>query len=82
MLRARGVLMSGDMDREKNSKKQSSDKPRPAQPLDSEKQQVKASLNPPRKQIKKSAAVFVYQNDAQTYSLFLRSVHRVREQKI
>jgi hypothetical protein len=32
------------MDREKDSKKQSSDKPQPAQPLDSEKQQVKASL--------------------------------------
>jgi hypothetical protein len=32
------------MDREKDSKKQSSDKPRPAQPRDGEKQQVKASL--------------------------------------
>jgi hypothetical protein len=33
MMRALFVLMSGDMGREKNSKKQSSDKPRPAQPL-------------------------------------------------
>jgi len=32
------------MDREKDSKKQSSDKPRPTQPRDGEKQQVKVSL--------------------------------------
>jgi hypothetical protein len=37
------------MDREKDSKKQSSDKPQPAQPRDGEKQQVKAPLKPPSK---------------------------------
>jgi hypothetical protein len=37
------------MDREKDSKKQSSDTPRPAQTRDSEKQQVKAPLKPPSK---------------------------------
>ena len=35
------------MDREKDSKKQASDTPRPAQPRDGEKQQVKAPLKPP-----------------------------------
>jgi hypothetical protein len=39
------------MDREKDSKKQSSDKPRPAQTRDGEKQQVKASLKPPSKPV-------------------------------
>ena len=48
MLRALVALMV-NMDREKDSKKQSSDKPRPAQPRDGEKQQVKASLKPPSK---------------------------------
>jgi hypothetical protein len=37
------------MDREKDSKKQSSDKPQPAQPRDGEKQQVKAPLKPSSK---------------------------------
>jgi hypothetical protein len=37
------------MDREKNSKKQSSDTPQPAQPRDGEKQQSKASLKPQSK---------------------------------
>jgi hypothetical protein len=37
------------MDREKDSKKQSSDKPQPAQPHESEKQQIKAPLKPPSK---------------------------------
>jgi hypothetical protein len=37
------------MDREKDRKKQSSDKPRPAQPRDSEKQQIKVPLKPSSK---------------------------------
>jgi hypothetical protein len=41
------------MDREKDSKKQSSDKPRPAQPCDGEKQLVKAPLNSPSKPAEK-----------------------------
>jgi len=44
-LRALVPLMV-NMDREKDSKKQSSDKTRPAQPCDGEKQQVKAPLKP------------------------------------
>jgi len=37
------------MDREKDSKKQSSDTPQPAQPRDGEKQYIKAPLKPPSK---------------------------------
>jgi hypothetical protein len=37
------------MDREKNSKKQSSDKPQPAQPRDYEKKPPKVSLKPSSK---------------------------------
>jgi uncharacterized protein YecT (DUF1311 family) len=46
MLRALVALMV-NMDREKDSKKKSSDMPRPAQTRDSEKQLLKASLKPP-----------------------------------